>query len=547
MFRVGRRLAALCFVFTVQYLHAADVESTLERLSKIRLDRMQVFSVRDITLDRDIFSITLNRGTLAFTEPVDGRVTGAVFIGSGDILAIPADAIEKRQLYRYTKSALLSEHFETAVFRFTDNSYDDILKEYRNHASETPEPADVEQILRWDSEIQRRSAFLNDRILTDLFATRTRPLFLAQIEGSRLGWFDAIYDDRRTEEIFLQQNAGGTPVVWVSLNKRAESRDFASVAHEDKSPVEITSVNEGGTQLRIRIKDEGERVFELPVSATNVKRVTLDDGNVLPFLLTRNRLVVVFPTASRSGDAATLHIEFGPEGGAIRTNRAVNTPGTLIPATYHDLWIVEGLAMYASAMSNADVLAAARQSVVAQSPDGEPYESRGPIWLGERMLQPDGSPAALAAFRAKSVWVVHMLRKAMQSDQSDGTFARVLDEVVAEFQNKPVSTFDLKKIAEKHAGKTLDWFFDDWVFGSGIPAYSLTFKIETAPNGFAITGNISQAGVPDTFESPVPLFADDKFLGNVDVSNAGGEFRFVTRTRPQQVLLDPQNTILKRD
>src|SRR4030095_7003047 len=110
-------------------------------------DKTQVYSVRDITITRDVLSISLNRGAIAFTEAIEGKITGAVFIGSGDILAIPPDAIEKKQLFRYTKSALLSEHFETAVFRFTDGSYEEILKEYRSHAPEDVDPSDRDQIL----------------------------------------------------------------------------------------------------------------------------------------------------------------------------------------------------------------------------------------------------------------------------------------------------------------------------------------------------------------------------------------------------------------
>ena len=55
-----------------------------------------------------------------------------------------------------------------------------------------------------------------------------------------------------------------------------------------------------------------------------------------------------------------------------------------------------------------------------------------------------------------------------------------------------------------------------------------------------ISGNITQSDVPDTFEMPVPFYADDTFLGNVIVSSDGGEFRFTSRTRPQQILIDPK-------
>jgi aminopeptidase N len=135
----------------------------------------------------------------------------------------------------------------------------------------------------------------------------------------------------------------------------------------------------------------------------------------------------------------------------------------------------------------------------------------------------------------------------IQRDEKDPAFGQFVDEILVQYRGKTFSTFDLKRLAEKYAGKPLDWFFDDWVFGSGIPKYSMTSNVEAGANGFVISGNITQSEVPDTFEMPVPVYADDMFLGNVTVSSTGGEFRFTSRVRPQQVLIDPRKTVLMQD
>jgi len=550
MFRCVLSLILVSFAWSAispGTIRAADVESTIKQLSGIRLDRAQVYSVRDITISRDVFSITLNRGTLAFTEAVDGRVTGAVFIGSGDVLAIPPDAIEKRQLFRYTTSALLSERFETAVFRFTDATSEEILKQHRAHAAELPDATDVEQILRWDAEIQRRSAYLNDRILADLVSSRTQPFFLAQIEGERLGWFDAIYDERRVEEVMAQQNrsAGGS-VIWMSFNKRSQGRDPAAFAHENKSVFDTTSVNEDGTQVSIKLTVEGERLISLPASSA-VSRITLENAEALPFIQGRDQVAVVLPTPSRVNEQVTLHLEYGGDRGVGRPVRMITPTGSVTPASYRDEWIVQGLLGYASVSANPSLLVEARDELLAESPEGGSYESLGPLWIGLRTIQPEPGPAARAAFRARSVWVIHMLRHLLQRDRAEPVFAMLLDEMFAQFGSKPISTFDFKKLAEKHAGKSLDWFFDSWVFGTGVPSFSLTSTIDSTPNGFVVSGSITQSGVPDSFEVSVPVYGDDRSLGSVMVSSSGGDFRFVTRTRPQQVLIDPERTILTRN
>lgn len=516
----------------------------LTQLSKIRLDKKQIYSVRDITLTRDVLSISLNRGTLAFTEAIDGKVTGAVFLGNGDILAIPPNAAEKQQLFRHTKSALLNEHFETAIFRFTDGTLDEILKQYRTHAEEPVDADTTSNLLRWEAEVQRRAAFLNDRLLEDLLGNSGRPFFLAQIEATQLGWFDAIYDDRRTEEVFVQQstNLSPQPLVWASFNKRSEVLDPVAFAHEDKSIIRVLSVTGDGTSLRLKFHADGERVLQLPPSTARVTEIALD-GKALLFLQNGDHLSAVLPEPSRSGVEITLRISYADEDSAPRVRMSMATNG-VAPATYRDQWIIAGLTGYAATTSDSQWLNQARSQLLEQSPEGGTYESRGPVSIGLRMTQPGTTPGYAAALRNKSTWIMHMLRNIMQASRAETTFGEFVEDIRLQFDAKPISTYDFKALAEKHAGKTLDWFFDSWVFGTGIPAYKLDYKIDPGPGGFVISGSISQSGVPDTFEMPVPLYADEALLGTVQVSVDGGDFRFTTRGRPQQVRIDPKGTIL---
>jgi hypothetical protein len=522
-------------------------DPTLAQLSRLRLDKSQIYSVRDIAINRDVFSISLNRGAIAFTEAIDGRVTGAVFIGSGDILAIPSDPVEKKQLFRYTKTALLTEHFETAIFRFTDGTWEEVLKEYRLHAPEPVDAADVQALLRWESELQRRGAFLNERLLTDLIGSKGRPFFLAQIEGTQLGWFDAIYDERRTEEVFIQQNttASATPLVWVSFNKRSDPRDPALTALEDKSLVEIVASDPEKGLVRLNFKADGERVFELPVPSAGVSQVRLNDSP-MPFVVSGDHLAVILPEPSSAGAEVGLNIDVPQESRATFFSGIRDRTNSLVPASYRDEWIIEGLGNYALALADSSALQLAREHLLTASPEGGSQESLGPVWIGFRMMQPR-APQGASALRSKSVWILHMLRNVMQRDERDLSFGRFIDDVLKESQVKRISTFDFKRLAEKHAGKPLDWFFDSWVFGTGIPSYTISSKVENAANGFAISGEITQSGVPENFEMQVPVYADDAFLGNVMVSGDSGEFRFTSRTMPQQILLDPKRTILRRD
>src|SRR5271154_3001799 len=92
------------------------------RLGRVGLDAKQVYSIRDGSLDVEDIHISFNDGTIAFTEALDGHVTGALFEGDGEILVVPPSQVERRSMQQFTGAAVLSEQFQVAYFRFSDVS-----------------------------------------------------------------------------------------------------------------------------------------------------------------------------------------------------------------------------------------------------------------------------------------------------------------------------------------------------------------------------------------------------------------------------------------
>ena len=218
---------------------------------------------------------------------------------------------------------------------------------------------------------------------------------------------------------------------------------------------------------------------------------------------------------------------------------------TLVPASYHDQWMFEGLSRYLAVMSN-DADGSQLRRVLDDARDQlRPVEDAGPIWLGQRLASTI-TPAGYRAVYSKGLWVIHMLRTMMRQEgpAPDAKFVSMLQEFVALYGGKTASTWDLKHLAEKYADKKLDWFFDEWVFGTGVPAYTADYKIEPSGSEFTIEGMIKQSNVPDGFVMSVPVYADDEYLGRVQVSDAEGEFRFRVAKKPDRLVIDPEKTIL---
>lgn len=148
----------------------------------------------------------------------------------------------------------------------------------------------------------------------------------------------------------------------------------------------------------------------------------------------------------------------------------------------------------------------------------KPY-TVGPITQGYRLDSGKTPNITRAMIYPKGAYILHMIRMMMFDHRGggDARFREMMTDFVQTNFNKDVSTEDFKHAVEKHMtpqmdvdknGK-MDWFFDDWVYGTDIPAYRLDYQSSAAPDGKTIvTVHITQSGVSDNFKMMVPIYAD---------------------------------------
>jgi len=237
--------------------------------------------------------------------------------------------------------------------------------------------------------------------------------------------------------------------------------------------------------------------------------------------------------------------------------------------TYRDQWLSEALASYAAALYLSrdkdgerkfrELLRNYKSDLLSKTKAGGTVESGGPIWLGQRLsnsLNPEGYDTIVYK---KACWVLHMLRGLM-TDPASGSeerFFKMLRDFIAAQRGKTVSTEDFIRHAEKYMSREsdlernrrLDWFFNEWVYGTGIPTYQIESSTrKRGPNKFLVQGIIEQSGVGSEFEMLVPVvavYSKDKrvTLGRVAVGETAGRFRFTTTTKPSRVVIDDQNLL----
>jgi hypothetical protein len=197
-------------------------------------------------------------------------------------------------------------------------------------------------------------------------------------------------------------------------------------------------------------------------------------------------------------------------------------------ATYRDQWLSEGLAQYsalwylqAGRKENRSYFAVLDQwqdEILAHKskrPKGAP--PLGPVWLGGRAATVESPNDFQLAVYKKGAWVLHMLRNLMLDLETmdDERFSGLMRDFYARFAGRSASTEDFRRLAQRYAGEDLGWFFDQWVYGTDVPAYRFAYRTERTPEGrFKVTCRVEQREVPEGFRMPVPIrvdFAGDRF------------------------------------
>jgi len=189
------------------------------QLRDLGLDPTRVYRIRDVGLDRAEIHITLNSGTIAFSQSLEGRVTGAFFDGDGEILLVPPNQVERSSMALFTGTPILEERFATAFFRFDDDTFE------RMQPSLRPAEETGEFVARWGPIF--RQLCPTDALELLRFLTGLGPsgaFWHARLAGLHHGPFDIVFDTENTEPVMVGQSnyVNGAHIfdVWTSFASR---------------------------------------------------------------------------------------------------------------------------------------------------------------------------------------------------------------------------------------------------------------------------------------------------------------------------------------
>jgi hypothetical protein len=228
-------------------------------------------------------------------------------------------------------------------------------------------------------------------------------------------------------------------------------------------------------------------------------------------------------------------------------------------ASYRHEWLMEALANYSALMFLESrngpkfldtMLDQYRKDLLKKGFDGETTESEGPIVQGRRLENSNNPNAFNAVVYGKGTWIIHMLRRRM----GDAQFGKMLMELRRRYEWKTLDTEQFRLLCAEFLPKgspdpQLGNFFDQWIYGTGIPALKINYSVKGKPGALKLTGTLSQSDVSDDFSAIVP----------VEIQTGKGKVVQQVRTGPEPVafsvrvtlqsakaVLDPGLSVLRR-
>jgi hypothetical protein len=228
--------------------------------------------------------------------------------------------------------------------------------------------------------------------------------------------------------------------------------------------------------------------------------------------------------------------------------------------SYRDYWMMEALANYSAllylekikgAHSVDTMMDSYRVALLAKNEAGQIVDSAGPIVLGPR-LETSLEPRAWRTITyGKGSWIIHMLRRRL----GDERFFSMLGELAKRYDHQKVSTDEFRELAAQYlppkaADPKLESFFDQWVYGTGIPSLKMTYSVKGKAPSLRVVGTVEQSGVDEDFSVLVPVevqVARGKTITQwVRSGSSATSFTVAVSQLPSKVLLDPRRSILRQ-
>ncbi len=290
-------------------------------------------TVNNLVLKKDAGVFTLQSGTVYFMKPTGGKVTGAVFIGSGTFSLTPPVDVEKKHLAIFVDGPQLKENFSGLTLFFTDNTYETIKAAPEAQMGKGGPDAEKARSLFREKESLLRKSFrynVSSRVLSDIYAPKRPGYFSAFIDGAKHGkllyGIDPLgHAEVYPEQIELMSYGGSTGGIWTAFHMEDEYKKGTATSWQDRRTYDIKHHDIDATiqgtrliatdEITIEMREADSRFLPFDLfRALRVKSVTDESGSALTFIQEKKDedadFGVILPAAREVGKPFKIKVEY---------------------------------------------------------------------------------------------------------------------------------------------------------------------------------------------------------------------------------------------
>jgi hypothetical protein len=247
-----------------------------------------------------------------------------------------------------------------------------------------------------------------------------------------------------------------------------------------------------------------------------------------------------------------------------------NTVGWI---SYRDQWMGEGFAEFSASLflqtffkdgTYDNFWEMEHKLLVEKDKEGYRAIDVGPVTLGYRLASTRvGFWVPRRLIYPKGAYILNMIRMMMWNNETqDADFKKLMHDFVKFYTNRPATTEDFKRAVEQHMttamnlsgdGK-MDWFFDEYVYGTALPTEKFSYSFSNAPDGsVALSFKVEQSGVDAHFRMPIPIYLElaDGGIARVGSIPLTGNTTFENqitlrglKTRPKRAMINYYHDVL---
>ena len=380
------------------------------------------------------------------------------------------------------------------------------------------------------------------------------------VRATRGGYTVDVYANRNVERALQPRAQEQVVVLPPALAGRQRRPEILVLPAEVPLPEPLTRLDQLASDVADALEFMAARFGPPALEHLNVSPVPGTFGQGFPGLIYLSTLAYLTPQhrAVRALDARQ-QLFFAEILQAHET--AHQWWGNIVgSAGYHDDWLMEALANYSALLFLEKhkgprpvemALEEYRANLLGQAESGGMVDSLGPVVLGPRLETSQAPGAWRTIIYGKGSWILHMLRRQM----GDAPFLKMLGELRRRYEFNSISTEQFRQLAanylpSKSPDPKLVAFFDQWIYGTGIPSLKLSYSVKGSGRGMHLAGTITQSDVDEHFSASVPVeihFGRGKPVVQWVSSGAEpAEFTVPLKQKPTRVVLDPNRSVLRR-